>query len=200
MNISIISFFQDNHYLFLAIIPFLGQLRIPIGTAFFILFAGALISNFGDFAILFSISLLSSIIGDIAAYMLGKKFFYINFIQKQLKKEHIKKVFSKTENYFNEKGKSTIFITRFLITGLGPYMNYIVGLQSYNFKIFIKFALLGEILYVLELLLLGYLFKDTFEFVADILYYLGIILILAFSLFYIAKIIIKKNHKILSEK
>jgi hypothetical protein len=35
--------------------------------------------------------------------MLGKKFFYINFIQKQLKKEHIKKVFSKTENYFNEK-------------------------------------------------------------------------------------------------
>lgn len=196
MDINIISFFQDNHYLFLAIIPFLGQLRIPIWTAFFILFAGSLISNFWDFAILFSISLFSSIIWDIVAYMLGKKFFYINFIQKQFKKEAVKKTFSKTEKYFNEKWKSTIFITRFLITWLGPYMNYIVWLQSYNFKIFLKFVILWEILYVLELLLLGYLFKDTFEFVADILYYLWIILILLFSLFYIVKIIYKKNHKL----
>lgn len=196
MDINIISFFQDNHYLFLAIIPFLGQLRIPIWTAFFILFAWSLISNFWDFAILFSISLFSSIIWDISAYMLGKKFFYINFIQKQLKKEVVKKTFSKTEKYFNEKWKSTIFITRFLITWLGPYMNYIVWLQSYNFKIFLKFVILWEILYVLELLFLGYLFKDTFEFVADILYYLWIILILVFCLFYIVKIIYKKNHKL----
>jgi membrane protein DedA with SNARE-associated domain len=87
-----------------------------------------------------------------------------------------------------------------LITGLGPYMNYIVWLQSYSFKIFLKFIILGEILYVLELLLLGYLFKDTFEFVVDILYYLWIILILIFALFYIAKIIYKKNHRKLYEK
>ncbi len=194
MDINILSFLDSNKYLILAFIPFLWRIWVPIWSTFFILFVWSLASSYSDLFLLFIIWLLSTIIWDILAYIIWRRFFYINFIQKQLKKEKIEKLFKKTETFFNKRWKISIFISRFLVTRPGPYLNYILWLQSFNFKIFIKIIIFWEMIYITELLLLWYIFKDTFDYISSIFYYLWIIILIIFILLNLLKYIHKKKQ------
>jgi len=76
---------------------------------------------------------------------------------------------------FQRYGQWSIFLTRFLIITPAPYLNYFVGFQKYSFRSYVRLVIAGEILYVGELLFLGYLFADTFEYLVDIITDIGLI-------------------------
>jgi len=188
MEISIfLTFFESNIYLFLLIIPFLAQIWIPLGAMFFILFAWALTNSFSELFLLFLIVLFSTVIWDFLSYFIARKFSNTKFFQYLLNVKKIKKLYEKSELFLEKKGESSIFLTRFLITGLGPVINYVAWFQSFKFKKFSLYIIFWEILYTTELLLLWYFFKDTFEEVFSIISNIGLMIFLAYLLYEIAK-------------
>ena len=188
MEISIIlTFFESNIYLFLLIVPFLAQLWVPLGAMFFILFAWALSDNLTELFILFLLVLSSTVIWDITAYFIAKKFSHLKFIKYLLNIKKVKKIYKKSEEFLEKKGESSIFLTRFLITGLGPVINYVLWLQSFDFKKFSLYIVLWEILYASELLILWYIFRDTFEEVFSIISSFWLMILLAYILYEIWK-------------
>lgn len=195
MEISFVSsFFESNIYLFLLIIPFLAQLGIPTGAMFFILLAGSLSGNTQVLAVYFLIVLLATIAGDILGYIIGKKFFYTNWMKKLLSSQEAERLFKRGNVFFNKRGKFSIFVTRFLITGIGPYLNYVIGLSQYKFRKFILYVVLGEILYSAELLVLGYIFKDIIGDVLGVISNLGLLVLIGFIIYEIGTKIYKSHN------
>jgi membrane protein DedA with SNARE-associated domain len=199
MEINIIStFFESNLYLFLFIIPFLSQLWIPLWAMFFLLFAGSITNSLTELFILFLIVLIWVIIWDSLSYFFGKKLFKLKFFQFFLKKEKIKKIYIKTTKIFNTKWAISIFISRFLITGVWPMLNYIAWFQSFNFKKFGLYIILWEVLYVFEFLILWYLFKNTIDDILGIISNLWLILFLLLVLYIIWIHLFKKKKKLVN--
>jgi membrane protein DedA with SNARE-associated domain len=192
MSINILSFFQEHIYLVLFFIPFFGQLGIPSGSIFFLLFAGSLSTSYSELAILLMIWLISAVIGDLSGYFIGKKLFHISIIQDQLKKPKIKTLFDTTTVYFNKEGKFAIFLSRFLVVTPGPYINYIAWIQEFSFRSFVRLVIIWEVIYVAELLLLGYIFQDTFEYLVDMISYVSMILILIYCIYEMSRYLFKK--------
>lgn len=191
---SLLTFFESNIYVFLLIIPFLWQVWVlPVGPMFFIMFAGALVGNVYDLAILFFIVLVSSILWDISGYMIGKKFTHVSIFQRFLHRKKVQSVYEKTQEFFQEKWEIAIFFTRFLVTGLWAPINYMLGIQWFHFRKFVYYVILWEILYAWELLILGYIFRDTFEQVLNIFSNFWMIIFLWFLLFQLWKYLFWKK-------
>lgn len=193
MSINILSFFQEHIYLVLFFIPFCGQLGIPSGSIFFLLFAGSLSSSISELGILLVIGLISAVIWDLVGYFIGKKLFHISIIQNQLKKPNVQNLFESTTLYFKKEGKFAIFLTRFLVVTPGPYINYIAGIQQFQLWLFIRLVIIWEILYVAELLLLWYIFQDTFEYLVDVISYTSMILIVLYLIYSLIRFLVNKN-------
>lgn len=189
------SYFEEYFYLFMFIIPFLAQMGIPIGAMFFILYAGSIATGYLELNNLFFIILAGTLCGDILSYSFARKFSRTNQIKHILKKNKILKIRKKTSRFLHKHGSTSIFITRFLITGIGPYLNYILGIEKFNFKKFSIYILAGEIFYTAEFLLIGFIFKDTFEEILSIFSDFSYILLIMFILYHIVKIIIKVEHR-----
>lgn len=189
----IINLFNDHSALILFFGAILAQLGIPVGIMFFIMFAGALTTNFVDLLPTFLIVLAGEVIGDLSAYHIGKNLSHLSAIQKIFQKPHINYLMQKSGNFLKKHGDSSVFITRFVVFGLGPYLNYLVGLQRYSIKKFILAVIAGEILYATELLLLGYIFKDTFEDIVIIISNFSTLIILGLILYFLSKKSFRKH-------
>jgi len=192
MEINIITtFFESNLYLFLFIVPFLSQLWVPLWAMFFILFTGSITNSLSELFTLFLIILVWVIIWDILSYFFGKKLFNLKFFQYFINKKKIKKLYAKSEKVFKKRATISIFISRFLITWVGPMLNYIAWLQWFSFKKFSLFITLWEVLYVWEFLILGYFFRDTIDEVFGIISNFGLVLLLLLILYIIGKSLFK---------
>ncbi|MFA6550062.1 MAG: VTT domain-containing protein [Candidatus Gracilibacteria bacterium] len=182
----IVRFLDGNIYLFLLVIPFLGQLGIP-GSMFFVLYAGSQANNYNDLFVFFIIVLISEIAGDLLSYGVGRLFWETALVKRILHYKRIKKVFDKSKLFMEDKGGVSIFLSRFLVTGIGASVNYISGLELYSLKKFAFLVVTGEILYSIELLFLGYFFKETFEEIANLFTNFSTLIILGFVLYIIWK-------------
>lgn len=193
MITEILNYLFENYlYLFMFFIPFIAQLGIPIGSMFFILYSASIVTGIVELNYLFFIILIAAICGDFLSYFVARKFRSTKKVNNFLKKKKVKKIHKKTNLFFDKYGNISVFITRFLITGLGPYLNYVLGLEKYDFKKFLIYVILGEILYVGELLLIGYIFRDIFEEIQslfmDFSYLILILVILYFVVRHLFKI------------
>jgi len=79
----------------------------------------------------------------------------------------------KAEAFSNKFGGSGIFFSRWLITELGPWLNVTSGIAKYPWRRFIFWDVLGEVLWVLLYVMLGYIFSDRVQYIAEILGNLG---------------------------
>ncbi|HLO01156.1 MAG TPA: DedA family protein [Pyrinomonadaceae bacterium] len=62
-----------------------------------------------------------------------------------------------------------IFFSRWLVTALGPWVNVTSGIASYPWRRFLFWDVLGEVLWVVLYVVLGYLFSNRVQAIADIL-------------------------------
>ncbi len=193
MEIDLSLLTNTNIHIFFLIIPFFVQLWIfPVWLMFFILFAWANSKNIEELTVLFLIILLSSIAWDIWAYLIAKYFSSSKYMNKLLEKEKFKKIYKISWKYFHKRWNIIIFITRFLITWIWPYINYIVWIQWYKFKKFVKYVILWEIIYSAELLAIWYIYKETFVEYYNIIY---ISLLVFFILYVIYELKVHIFHK-----
>jgi membrane-associated protein len=188
----LLAIFEENIQFIACLLPFFGQLGLIWGSSFFLLLAGALTTNPATLLFLAIAITTTATAGDLLGYWIGKKFYKTVFFQKILNKKKNKKLYLMSKRKFKKYGFLTIFFSRFLIFGFGPPLNYIAGIESYNRKKFITAVVIGEAIYALELLFIGYFFKETFYGVDNLIMSLGVILFVLFILF---KIITKLKKR-----
>ena len=75
---------------------------------------------------------------------------------------------ARTEALANRWGGGAIFFTRWLLTPLGPWINLTSGATRYSWPRFIIWDVLGEALWVGLYVMLGNLFSDAVEDLADL--------------------------------
>jgi membrane protein DedA with SNARE-associated domain len=66
-------------------------------------------------------------------------------------------------------GGPGIFFSRWLVTQLGPWLNVTSGIAGYPWRRFIFWDVLGEVLWVVLYVMLGYIFSDRVQYIAEIL-------------------------------
>jgi membrane-associated protein len=75
----------------------------------------------------------------------------------------------KAEALSRKWGGPGIFFSRWLITELGPWLNVTSGIAGYPWRRFIFWDVLGEVLWVFLYVMLGYIFSDRVQYIAEIL-------------------------------
>ena|ERR1039457_2946707 len=83
----------------------------------------------------------------------------------------------KAEALAKRWGGPGIFISRWLVTSLGPWLNVTSGIAEYPWSRFILWVVLGDVLWVVMNVMLGYIFSDRVQAIAEVLGYLGWIIL-----------------------
>ena len=75
----------------------------------------------------------------------------------------------KTEALAKWWGGPGIFFSRWLVSSLGPWINVTSGIADYPWRRFILWDVLGQVLWVVLYVMLGYIFSERVQVVAEVL-------------------------------
>ena len=100
------------------------------------------------------------------------------------------------ENYFSKYSTLSIVLSRFLFTQLGPIINILSWLSQISWKKFLFYDLIGEAVYVILFIGLGYTFGEQWETILSISQDIALILILVLILIVLlVTVSLKRNKK-----
>ena len=163
---------------------FLGSLGLPAGPAA-IISAAAISNSTWEITLVLLTTIVSSILGDIAAYELARKFSAVLLIRLR-KFKFFRNSESKSSALFKKSEFFIIFFTRFIFIGLCSPVSYISGFGKVGRKKFVAAVVSGEIIYGVGYTLMGLAFKETWNDLAsvigDAVVAAALILIVAFLL------------------
>jgi membrane protein DedA with SNARE-associated domain len=74
----------------------------------------------------------------------------------------------KTEALAKQWGGPGIFFSRWLVTSLGPWLNVTSGIAEYPWRRFILWDVLGDVLWVVLNVMLGYFFSGRVQAIAEV--------------------------------
>jgi membrane-associated protein len=155
--------FRDYGLWVLLPIVFFGQMGIPLGSMFFLAWYGSTLFSLEYFGFTVLMVVIATSAGDLAAYGVGRQ--YSKPFQNFTRRHHrINQQVRRGRYLIDRYGGAMIFFSRFLISGLGPVINYLVGSDRYKSKPFLIWVIAGETLYALQCVGLGYLLRDTWEY------------------------------------
>jgi len=173
------------------ILVYFASFAIPTGALFFVLTFSSITANFYELVLIFAITYITTLLGDISTYFFAKlfskqadRFFKIN---KTLSKNE-----EKVHHFIGKYGFYAIFFTRFIMSGLGPVVNYYCGIKKYNFKTFFKAILFGEFLYAFIFITLGVIFKNFINEILNLINGIFIVIFLLIAIYYTYKQLMKE--------
>jgi membrane-associated protein len=177
---------SSNLPLFYVIIALLSPFGIPLGATFVIIAAGALSGTIEDYFFSVSLIFFGLVVGDIAAYFTASHFEKV-FTEKLHKYKKIENKYESGKHIFNKYGAVGIFLGRFVLLGSGAPLNYISGFSKYSFRKFLVYSASGEFLYVSIYAYIGFVFKDSwvalFDMIIEFPYLILLILLAVFALY-----------------
>jgi membrane-associated protein len=149
----------------LGIIVFIGALGVPFPGTFLIVAAGAFArQDILTWHTTGLIALACVICGDSLSYAMG---YYAR--DRILRRFAGSVQWSQAESSFNRWGRMSIFLSRFLITGIAVPVNLIAGTSRFPFRKFLLYDILGETIWIFGYGGLGYLFGTQWEAVSKLL-------------------------------
>ena len=165
-----LSYFLEYQYWLFFGVTFIAAFGFPVPATALILAGWAFYSQ-GYFEIfpLFSAGFFGVILGDMTGYLLS--FFYGKDIFTRIgfgKVIHSPQ-FEAFVPFFQRHAFLSVFITRFLLTGLGPAVNILAGISRMLPIHFFLSDIFGEILYVGIFLGVGYSFGSQWESILNII-------------------------------
>lgn len=182
----------------LFILVFLASFGFP-GELVWIVYSGALANNLWELGLVILTTAVASVIGDLTAYELARKFSAALY-QRLIKFKFFRNGHPKVRDLFKIHGFLLVFYTRCVMPGLGTVVNYISGFEKLNRRKFILAVVFGEILYSVMCTVLGFVFKETWNdltnVIGDILVTLVLIVII---IFLIRMSMTKRRNKQLSK-
>jgi len=193
----IFSFFSATalNFALLFIVCFASSLGFP-GGDIWLVSTGALAATSSDLIPVISVGFVAALLGDLAAYLLAYRFSssvyrFLNRYKKFKENElSIRLRLAKSEF-------ALVFLSRFLLTGLGAAVSYISGFTRLNRRKFIVAAILGDILYAAIYILLGFFFKEVWMDLTSIINEIVASILLLIIIYFLIKIYLSKrksNH------
>jgi membrane protein DedA with SNARE-associated domain len=148
----------------------LGAMGLPLPTGLSATVAGSLSAlDRMDWWVAAIVIIAASIIGDVAAYMLGR-----TASQRFLKRwgrwiGYGSKGEGRAQVLFERWGGLTVFLTRTLISHLSSVVSLLAGLHRYRFFAFLAYDMLGRAVWTFAYMGLGYTLAGSIEAAADFL-------------------------------
>lgn len=177
---------SSNLPLFFFIIALLSPFGIPLGATFVIIAAGSVSGTIEQFFFNVTLIFFGLVAGDIAAYSIAS-YFEKAFTEKLQKNEKFEKKYEIAKDLINKYGALGIFLSRFVLLGSGAPLNYILGFSKYSFRKFLAYSASGEFLYVSIYAYIGFVFKDSwislFDMIIEFPYIILLILLTAFAFY-----------------
>ncbi len=170
---------------------------LPLPTSFLLLVVGGFVASGDlDLATVLIAAIVGAVIGDHLGYGLGR-WGGKSVLHRIAGVFKAQSVVPKAESAVQRWGGFSVFLSRWLITALGPYINLISGITSYRLVRFSLWDVLGEILWVVAYIGIGYLFSDRLSEISDTLgdlsYVLIALVVLAFLIYKLVQTFKKKT-------
>lgn len=188
----IYSLFENYGIWVLLIITFFAQLGLPIGSTFFLMWYGSTIDSSSSLLVAILATSSAAIVGDMTAFSLGRQFStQLNKAEEQY--SWLAKRINQSQKLLDSYGVLLIWVTRFLVTGLGPVVNYLLGSRKYSAIKFFQWIIFGEIIFATEMVYFGFYFKQTWEDLLAVIADTGWLIALVAISIWIIKTLIKRN-------
>lgn len=188
----LIEYLRNYNIWFLSILIILQCIGIPTGATLLVIASGAFAyaGEFNIFVLLLEVWFFSSA-GDIFAYTLWKIIGQKTLMRFSKLRTFFMPKLSKMQTYLDVHGKGAVFITRFLLSGIGPLINAAAGISKYGLYTFSLFVILGELLWSCMYLGIGYWFADSFDTIVPVILQSSEVLTCFFILIVIVYFIVK---------
>ena len=147
----------------IAVFNSVGRCGVPLPSSVLMLLAGALIvSTQAELMIAVSVAYLSALAGDMAAYRLGALGgTYLDRLSKRRPK--VARLMARASALSKRHGSLAVLFTRWPLSTIGPYVNLTAGALGLNWRAYMAFCVVGELVWVSLYLTLGYLGRAQVE-------------------------------------
>lgn len=181
---TLLSYLLVYQYTLLFFAVFFASFGFPIPASALIMAVGAFtVDGYFELFPSFSVVLAGVVSGDIIGYILARQFGKEFFVALHMGRIFQSEQFIAFEPFFQKNASMNIFLSRFLITVMGPAVNILSGIARIPLSRFITADVLGEILYVCLYGGIGYMFWNEWEYMLSILQNLSTFLLSCFLLF-----------------
>ena len=153
----------------LFIILMIAQAGVPMPITLVLIIIGSIVGQ-GDLPLLQVIVLgaAGAATGDLIGYTLGRtggRRLITSFSNRSGDDDNLKKA----ERFSRRWGDMGIFLSRWLVTPLGPWLNLTSGATLYPPHRFMFWVLMGEIVWVFLFVMLGWIFSDRVQYITDLM-------------------------------
>jgi membrane protein DedA with SNARE-associated domain len=152
----------------LGIVILLSCFALPLPSSIVILTCGSLVAA-GDLSFIttWSVAMIAANLGDQIGYHSGHLFGrrLIHWLDGTPTRHAL---IDRARHAMDVSGGKTIFLSRWLFSPLGPYVNFLSGAAHYGWRRFTLWCCLGECVWVTGYLSLGYLFGDNINAISEI--------------------------------
>ena len=170
---TLLTWLQQYGYPVLWFLVCIAAAGVPLPMMLVLLAAGAF-AALGDFniVVLALVAVTASCCGDGLGYLFGRRIGppLFGWIERQKRIPFLSaQRLAQSQDYFKKHGAWAIFLTRFLLSGLGGPTNWLAGAERYPYRRFLWVDVCGQILSAAISLGLGYTFGASWEAVGDIM-------------------------------
>lgn len=145
------------------LVMFIGALGVPFPGTFLVIAVGAFCrQGLLSWPVMGLVAFICVVLGDCLSYSVG---FYARGPVLQRFSES--QQWTRAEKSFQSWGGMSVFLTRFLVTGIAAPVNLLAGTGSFPFRHFLLYDVLGEVIWIFGYGGLGYLFGTQWELVSD---------------------------------
>lgn len=147
---------------------FLSCLAVPIPSSLIMLAGGAFVAS-GDLPVLQVVAgaWIGAGLGDQVGYWAGRKG-GVRVLQRAERSRHARDIAGKARRLIEAKGGGAVFLSRWLFSPLGPYVNLLAGAGGMMWRRFTLAGALGEAVWVTIYVSLGYSFAGSINRIADL--------------------------------
>lgn len=146
-----------------------ASMGLPLPSTFLLVAAGSFISQGEmDYWSVLVAGIAGAILGDHIGYGMGR-WGGRSFVQRVGQRFNAAGLIVQAEATMDKWGGPGVFLTRWLLTAVGPYVNITCGIARYNPLWFSIWDIIGEILWVVLYLQLGGFFSDQLAILSDTL-------------------------------
>ncbi len=153
----------------LAVTTFLSCLALPFPASILMMTAGGFAAA-GDLVLwqAFAAATGGAIAGDQLGFRAGRS--YGPALIARLRQDPVRdRLLDRTVRLMDRRGMSAIFLSRWLVSPLGPYVNVVAGSTGYSWPRFTLAATLGEIFWAGLYVGTGYVFAGNIEAAGELL-------------------------------
>src|SRR3954451_5527737 len=168
LNDQLLTLLLVYGYPVVAVVVFVGALGVPLPASAVLLAAGALALNSElDLVVLIPVATVSALAGDCTGYGVGR------WVGVAALHRHGPRVgltaarLRRVDAYLLRWSGPGVFLTRWLVTPLGPPVNLLTGAAGFPVLGFVLFAGLGETLWASGYLAAGYLLGEGWSTIQD---------------------------------